>query len=105
MVGDLLNFEAIPCHDDSSKGHVMETMDLIARVDPNDTRPSMQIAKQGFKQVGQLIFPMVGVAKNIRPGREQVTGDLSNTMHLADGSRNTANMSRVSHPGGQGGCK
>ena len=97
MTGNLINHQPLPAHSDTSKGHVMETMDLIAKVNPDDTRDSMTIAEEAALHTGQLIAPMQHFGIEIRPHKDQVTVDFSATSHLADNTRGTTNMSRVHH--------
>jgi hypothetical protein len=96
MTGELINDQAVAAHVDTSAGHIIETMDLIAKL-RGKLRGIKEIVKHSSQQVGYLMLPFQDLGLLLRPGLDVLHADLTFTVHLAEKSRGRTNLSRVSH--------
>jgi len=97
QTGELVNHGDVACHVDKSEGHIVETMDLIGNMAPSDTRDPSVIAEELQNKTGQLITPLIDAGFELRPGRDVIHINATQTPHVPDDSRGSGNKSRVKH--------
>ena len=94
--GEMRNHEACHCHFDGNKSHFMETMWLGGKVDVKD-QTACTTKVQAMKN-GKLVLPVQGLVFDIRCGSDVLHLALTNTLHIADETRDRFNFSRVQGP-------
>ena len=94
--GEMRNHQALACHKDGNKSHMLESMMLFGKVaaeDETNASTQLQQMKPGF-----LAFPHLGLYVEMRCGIDVLHSHLKHTYHAADETRNTYNMSFVHGP-------
>jgi len=97
MTGELVNDEPVAAHCDKSKGHIIETLFLTAKIDPNDTDSNANIARRCASETGQVMIPFQDSAFLLEPGTEVMHANFQHTTHLAESSRGRTNVSNTKH--------
>jgi hypothetical protein len=90
------NHEACHCHVDGNKSNFMETMWLGGKVDVSD--PTESTKKVHLMKKGKLVLPIQGLVFDMRCGTDLMHLALTNTMHIADETRDRFNWTRVHGP-------
>ena len=96
MTGEVMNFQPMPSHMDSSKGLVFETLDMVGLLSNNESRTAEEVAAALARDVGQIMAPLQGAALELAPGNGVLHANFSGTVHVPDSNRGTTNLSRVS---------
>jgi len=97
MTGELVNDEPVAAHCDKSEGHVIETLFLTAKIDPDDRDCNANIARECAAQTGQVMIPFQDSAFLLEPGPEVLHANFQETTHLAERSRGRTNSSTTKH--------
>jgi len=88
------NHQAVAAHIDGNPNHFLEGMMLFPVVAANCEAPSSRLVNNSTP--GILCLPLMGVAFEISCGRDGLQLQLANTIHIADSSRGSNNVSTVS---------
>ncbi|CAB9499818.1 expressed unknown protein [Seminavis robusta] len=98
QIGQLVNFEPVAAHCDTSNGHVIETLGLVAKVHAHEQGNPVDLGKELEERgKGQIMVPMQRHAWLIRAGRDTFHADFQNTVHLPDRQRGANNASEIQH--------
>ena len=97
MTGEIANDAPLAAHLDKSKGHLIETMFYVAKIDPNDPRNNTDLAESCEQMIGQTMMPFQGAAWQLRPTRDVLHANFQHTTHVADSDRGHTNISVAKH--------
>ena len=85
-------------HTDPSSAEVYETMGLQGKLTlSNYAQEASEVGRDIESYVGQLMLPFQNHAYQLRPGRDILHIQLTETVHVPDDSRGQTNYSMVNH--------
>ena len=93
--GEIMNFELMPSHMDTSEGLAFETLDIVGLVSNEERGTVEEIAASLARDAGQIMAPLQGAALELAPGNGVLHANFSGTVHVPDEGRGTRNASRV----------